>query len=234
MSAPATVTLSTVTSGLILGLVAAWCALVFGRIGTDLAAARSAEPPGPTRPTAPTQPTGGARRAGPARRSDTGRRHSITGSSARRSQRALDRAYPDALELFVLALQSGASPVEAMRSLVDHTNPVISDAFDETCRRIDRRQVVGEALEVLVERLGSRALTLVDTIRVSNRTGLPLAPMVGRLALDAREHRRRHAEMSARELPVRLSFPLVVCTLPSFVLVAVVPLVVGAVSSLHG
>lgn len=228
MNVPATATLSTVPSGLILGLVAAWCALVFGRIGTDLASPRSAQPVDPARP------TGGVRQAGPARRSDTGRRHSITARTARRKLRALDRAYPDALELFVLALQSGAFPVEAMRSLVDHTNPVIGDAFDETCRRIDRRQVVGEALEVLVERLGSRALTLVDTIRVSSRTGLPLAPMVERLALDAREHRRRHAESSARELPVRLSFPLVVCTLPSFVLVAVVPLVVGAVSSLHG
>jgi hypothetical protein len=34
-------------------------------------------------------------------------------------------------------------------------------------------------------------------------------------------------------LPVRLAMPLVLCTLPSFVLLAIVPLLVGALSSLH-
>ena len=38
----------------------------------------------------------------------------------------------------------------------------------------------------------------------------------------------------ARRLPVRLSFPLVVCTLPSFVLLAIAPAVLGALSTLQG
>ena len=53
------------------------------------------------------------------------------------------------------------------------------------------------------------------------------------MADEARQHRRRGAEAAARELPVRLSFPLVLCTLPAFVLVAIVPLLVGALSSLR-
>jgi hypothetical protein len=35
-------------------------------------------------------------------------------------------------------------------------------------------------------------------------------------------------------LPVRLAFPLVMCTLPSFVLIAIVPALLGAVSTLRG
>ena len=54
------------------------------------------------------------------------------------------------------------------------------------------------------------------------------------LADDIRTERRRHAERHARTLPVRLAFPLVLCTLPSFVLVAIVPALLGAVSTLRG
>ena len=68
---------------------------------------------------------------------------------------------------------------------------------------------------------------------MTDRAGLAFGPAIARLADDARDHRRRLAEAAARELPVRLSFPLVLCTLPSFALVAIVPLLVGALSSVQ-
>jgi tight adherence protein C len=157
----------------------------------------------------------------------------IRRATEKRRQRTLDRTYPDALELFVVSLQAGAMPVEAMRLLAVHSDSLVAAAFADSCRHIDRGQMLDEAVDVLVVHLGPRSLTLAATIRSSWRTGLPLAPMLERLADDARQHRRRHAEMSARELPVRLTFPLVLCTLPAFVLVAVAPLLIGALSSLR-
>ncbi|MFM2072531.1 MAG: putative type secretion system protein [Actinomycetota bacterium] len=157
----------------------------------------------------------------------------IRRATEKRRQRTLDRTYPDALELFVVSLQAGAMPIEAMRLLAVHADSLVAAAFADSCRQIDRGQMLDAALDVLVTHLGPRSLTLAATIRSSWRTGLPLAPMLERLADDARQHRRRHAEMSARELPVRLTFPLVLCTLPAFVLVAVAPLLIGALSSLR-
>lgn len=199
-------------------LVAAVAALVWGAVATLLTPARQPHQPpvaGLPRPTAPA-------RAPPTSRWVEGRR-----------RRTLDRYYPDALELFVVSLQSGATAVEAMRLLAEHADTIVGDAFADACRHIDRGQLLNDALHPLVAQLGPRALTLAATIRSSSRTGLPLAPMLERLADDARHHRRRHAETSARELPVRLTFPLVICTLPAFVLVAVAPLLIGAVSSLR-
>ena len=68
----------------------------------------------------------------------------------------------------------------------------------------------------------------------ADREGLPLAPVLDRLAADARSSRRRLGEAAARRLPVRLSFPLVACTLPAFVLLAIAPAVIGALSTLRG
>ena len=62
---------------------------------------------------------------------------------------------------------------------------------------------------------------------------MPIAPVLERLAEEARSERRRAADAAARQLPVRLAAPLVVCTLPAFVLLAIVPLLIGAFSSWH-
>ena len=66
--------------------------------------------------------------------------------------------------------------------------------------------------------LGPIAQPLVDSLSAADRYGLPLAPVLERLSFEARQQRRRDTEAAARELPVRLAMPLVLCTLPSFVL----------------
>ncbi len=86
----------------------------------------------------------------------------------------------------------------------------------------------------LVDELGPAARPIADGIAAAERYGLPLAPLLDTLSDQAHAARRRLAEAEARRLPVRLSFPLVVCTLPSFALLAVVPAVMGTISSLRG
>ena len=44
--------------------------------------------------------------------------------------------------------------------------------------------------------------------------------------------RRRQAQVDASKLPIKLAFPLVACVLPSFVALTIVPILIGALSSL--
>jgi Flp pilus assembly protein TadB len=150
----------------------------------------------------------------------------------RRRARSVDRLLPDVIDLFVLTVHAGFLPRDAFRLLAPVVDPFIGDAFDEVLDRVDRGQRFPDALAALPERLGPSALTFADTLAGAERTGLPVTASLGRLADDARHHRRRSAEAAARELPVRLSFPLVLCTLPSFVLVAIVPLLLGTLSAI--
>jgi tight adherence protein C len=153
--------------------------------------------------------------------------------SGRRRERVLNDAYPDALDLFVVTVQSGLLPFEALLRVRPHVHPIITRAIDDVAARVQQGQRLVDALDALVDVLGSRALSFVATIALAERTGLAVGPMIDRIADDARLHRRRRAEATARELPVRLAFPLVLCTLPSFVLVAIAPLIIGALSSLR-
>jgi hypothetical protein len=56
--------------------------------------------------------------------------------------------------------------------------------------------------------------------------------VVDRIGTEARRARERRAAADARELPVRMLLPLVGLVLPSYVLLALAPLVAAALASL--
>ena len=64
---------------------------------------------------------------------------------------------------------------------------------------------------------------LADALLASDRLGVPVGPVLARLADEERTALRRSAEAHARRIPVRLLFPLVFLVLPAFVLLTVVP-----------
>ncbi len=152
--------------------------------------------------------------------------------TARAGRRAAERSLPDAMDLLVLSVRAGLTPQQAIRDLAASAPDEVRTAFAQVVHRSDRGQAFADALAALPETLGTSALALADTLASSERYGLPVGPMLDQLSTEARAARRRLDEADARKLPVRLSFPLVVCTLPSFVLLAIAPAVVAALSSL--
>ena len=156
-----------------------------------------------------------------------------TARRARRVHRRAELVLPDMVDLLVLAVRSGLLPVAALRSLHPYLAPPVSEAVGELLGAVDRGTRLADALPLLAERLGPALHPVVDGFIAADRDGLPLAPLLERLAADARAQRRRRVDALARQLPVRLAAPLVVCSLPSFVLLAVVPLLLAAFASLH-
>ncbi len=153
--------------------------------------------------------------------------------AARRTRRVAERAYPDAIEMIVLAVRAGYLPATAMEVAGPHLAPEIRPAFAAVVARAANGERFADALAALTAALGPIAAPLADSFAAADRYGQPIAPVLDRLAAEARQHRRRQADALARQLPVRMSLPLVLCTLPSFVLLAVVPLLLAALSSLR-
>jgi tight adherence protein C len=161
-------------------------------------------------------------------------RHVAPLRSARQQRSTIERMLPEAMELLVLSVRAGLTPFQAVCDLATFDEPAVGDAFAEVVRRTQRGHTFADALAALPERLGPSAGGLADVIATSDRHGLPLGPMLDQLAAEVRATRRRLDQADARKLPVRLSFPLVACTLPSFVLLAIAPAVIAALSSLGG
>lgn len=152
----------------------------------------------------------------------------------RRTRAAIAGAFPDFIDLLVLTVKAGCTPLQALESLGSTIDTVLRGAVHEVIQQVARGGRFADAVGEFPRRLGPIAQPLADALALSDRYGTPLAVALNRLADEARAHRRRHAEAAARQLPVRLSFPLVGCTLPSFVLLTIVPLMAGTLSSFGG
>ncbi len=150
----------------------------------------------------------------------------------RRRRGEIMRAVPDAIELLVLMIRAGLTPRHAVIGLVDQAPRPIRPGFVEVERRLHRGDGLADALRGLPEVLGAPLDPVADTLAIAERHGTPIGDALTQLSAEVRQQRRRAAEADARKLPVRLSFPLVFCTLPSFVLVAIAPAILAALSSL--
>ena len=141
---------------------------------------------------------------------------------------------PDAIELLVLCIHAGRSPHQAVEQLAARAPPTAARRRSppSSCR-LHRGRSLADALGELPRAARPAGPRAGPAIAGADRDGLPLAPVLDRLAAEARAARRRLGEAEARRLPVRLTFPLVACTLPSFVLLAIAPAVLGALSTLR-
>ncbi|MEO6205583.1 MAG: type II secretion system F family protein [Mycobacteriales bacterium] len=157
--------------------------------------------------------------------------------AVRERRELLARDLPLALELLAACLAGGADPIRAVE--------VVSAAVGGPCGR--RFADVGAALRAgsapadawlglaesgLAESspTGAPADPLASVARLLARTasgGAPVADTVQRLAGDARAVRRGDAQQAARRVGVLAVAPLGLCFLPAFVLIGVVPVIIG-------
>jgi tight adherence protein C len=145
---------------------------------------------------------------------------------------ATERELADVIDLFALAVGSGLNLRLALVAVASRAPPSWVGPLGAAVARVDRGIGVADALDELPAATGEFAHPLVSVLVSSERYGTILLPALERLAIEARFDRRRRAEESARRVPVKLLFPLVLCILPAFGALTVAPLLAGAVGSL--
>ena len=157
-------------------------------------------------------------------------------SEMRRRRRAggeILAGLPEAVDLFALACSAGLS----VRLALDAVAPRLAGPVGGALRRAQRQIRLGvdtaEALEALPAAAGASLRLLVRPLVDSLRYGSSLGPALERAAGTARGERRRQAELVARQVPLRLLFPLTVCVLPAFVLLTIVPTVAQSLELLR-
>ena len=103
-------------------------------------------------------------------------------------------------------------------------------------RRAAEETVRAALADAGVERATGPEVTarLREALDLSRRAGVPAAALLRAAAEDVRDDAAAAGLAEAERLAVRLVLPLGVCVLPAFVLVGVVPVVVGVLSSTVG
>lgn len=139
---------------------------------------------------------------------------------------------PELADLYGIALRSGHNVATATAEVVRWGRGSVIDGLDHCLEQNAQGHPLSDALEDLPGRLGESVRPLVRVLVASDRDGASIVGPLSQLAADFRLRRRRAAEITARRIPIAMLFPLVVCILPAFMLLTVVPTLIDALSSL--
>ena len=144
-----------------------------------------------------------------------------------RRQLSLKRAFPDALDLLLICVESGMSIEAAFRKVseeVGSQSVPLAEEFTLTTAELsylpDRRQ----AYENLAQRTGLEGVKAVClALQQSERYGTPLGTTLRVLAQENRDMRMAEAEKKAAGLPPKLTVPMIVFFLPVLFVVILGP-----------
>jgi tight adherence protein C len=159
-------------------------------------------------------------------------------NAIQKRRRKIQKAMPDALDLFVICAEAGLSLDAAVARIAREIGPSAPEIADElglTAIELgflpDRR----EALMNLARRTGTADIrSLVNTLVQTERYGTPLGRALRVLASEFREARMMRAEEKAARLPAVLTVPMIAFILPPLFVVLIGPAIVQvAASGLH-
>jgi tight adherence protein C len=144
-----------------------------------------------------------------------------------RRQVSIKRAFPDALDLLLICVESGMSIEAAFRKVSEEVGTqsvALAEEFTLTTAELsylpDRRQ----AYENLAQRTGLEGVKAVClALQQSERYGTPLATTLRVLAQENRDMRMSEAEKKAAGLPPKLTVPMIVFFLPVLFVVILGP-----------
>ncbi|WP_030811400.1 type II secretion system F family protein [Streptomyces sp. NRRL F-2799] len=138
---------------------------------------------------------------------------------------AASRQLPLAAELLAACIEAGAGPVVAAQAVGEGLGGPVGDALARGAAEARLGGEPADAWARLTALPGAGALARL--LERADRSGLPAAEPVARLASDARAESIRAATVRARRAAVLISAPVGLCFLPAFIAVGVLPVVIG-------
>lgn len=141
-------------------------------------------------------------------------------------------ALPQVCDLLAVCLESGLPLRGATRALAEIVPGSVPEALTRVCDRVSLGIPEAEAWRELAEEPGLEVLGREVARTVGS--GIALAQVLRGLAVDARREAHAAAEVKAKRVGVRSVLPLMVCFLPAFILLGIVPIIGGIVAELLG
>lgn len=145
----------------------------------------------------------------------------------KKRQFSIRRAWPDALDLMLICVESGMSAEATFRKVSEEVgveSVVLAEELTLTTAELSYLQERRQAYENLSARTGLEGVKSVMTSLIqAERYGTPLGTALRVLAQENRDQRMNEAEKKAAALPPKLTVPMIVFFLPVLLAVIVGP-----------
>jgi tight adherence protein C len=142
-------------------------------------------------------------------------------------QLSIKRAFPDALDLLLICVESGMSIETAFRKVsieIGSQSIALAEEFTLTTAELSYLQDRKVAYENLAKRTGLEGVKSVClALQQSERYGTPLGHSLRVMAQENRDMRMNEAEKKAAALPPKLTVPMIVFFLPVLFVVILGP-----------
>ncbi|MBV8083534.1 MAG: type II secretion system F family protein [Chloroflexi bacterium] len=150
------------------------------------------------------------------------RRWLVRRASARRL--AIERALPDALDLIVVSMEAGLALDGAIAKLVEKSSGPLRDELAHMLQDVRLGKPRREAMRDMAKRADVKDLaSVVHAIVQADQMGVSMGEVMRAEAQEARLRRRQKASELAHQAAVKMLFPLVLCILPSVMIVTIGP-----------
>jgi tight adherence protein C len=154
-----------------------------------------------------------------------------------RRQQSIMRAFPDALDLMLICVESGMSIESAFTRVAGEIGSQSAELAEELALTTaelsylpDRRQ----AFDNLAKRCGHPGVKSVATaLNQAEKYGTPMGQALRVTATENREMRMQEAERKAASLPAKLTVPMILFFLPCLFVVILGPAIIQIKAALH-
>ena len=151
----------------------------------------------------------------------------------RKTTAATTTQLSSATDMLSVLLLSGMTTPQALQQLHHYLDEPCRTVFHDCSQLLSHGSRFHDVVRQLSSTFGSPAFALCEALLASERDGIAVGPLLERLSAVTRQQRRQQLDAAARQLPIRMAIPLVVCVLPSFVLLGVLPLFMGSLGGLR-
>jgi tight adherence protein C len=149
------------------------------------------------------------------------------GNRIAKRQKAIRRAWPDALDLVLICVEAGMGIERAFQKVADEIGPqsaVLAEELSLTTAELSYLPERRKAYENLALRTGLDSVKAVVTCLIqAEKFGTALGPALRVLAQENRDARMSEAEKKAATLPPKLTVPMIVFFLPVLFAVIITP-----------
>lgn len=152
------------------------------------------------------------------------------GNIAQKRQQSLMRAFPDALDMMLICVESGMSIEMAFAKVgaeIGTASPELAEELQLTTAELSYLQERRMAYENFARRTGHEGVKAVTmALTQAERYGTPLGDALRVMSKENREMRMSAAEKKAAALPAQLTVPMILFFLPVLFLVVLGPAVI--------
>lgn len=155
----------------------------------------------------------------------------FVGNMIQRRQQSIMRAFPDALDLMLICVESGMSIESAFSRVsteIGSQSPELAEELALTTAELSYLPDRRVAFDNLAKRCGHNGVKQVATaLNQAEKYGTPMGQALRVTANENREMRMQEAERKAASLPAKLTVPMIIFFLPCLFVVIMGPAIIS-------